>query len=66
MTPGPTNRLRDLRLEKNLSQAELGRRSGISSRTVRAMEHGRYAPSVTLACRLAQVLDHPVETLFQP
>lgn len=66
MTPAPTNRLRDLRLEKNLSQAELGRRLGISSRTVRAMERGGYAPSITLACRIAQLLGHPVEALFQP
>lgn len=65
MTSTPTSRLRDLRLEKNLSQAELGRRLGIPSRTVRAMEGGGYAPSVTLACRIAQVLGHPVEALFQ-
>lgn len=66
MTSAPTNRLRDLRLEKNLTQVELGRRAGVSSRTVRAMESGGYAPSVTLACRIARILDHPVEAVFQP
>jgi putative transcriptional regulator len=66
MTSTPANRLRDLRLKKNLTQVELGRQAGISTRTVRAMENGGYAPSVTLACRIARVLGHPVETLFQP
>ncbi len=66
MTSAPANRIRDLRHEKNLTQAELGRQAGVSSRTVRAMERGGYAPSVALACRIAQVLGHPVETLFQP
>lgn len=65
MTPAPTNRLRDSRLKHNLSQAELGRRLGISTRTVRAMEDGGYAPSVTLACRIGRLLDQPVEALFQ-
>jgi putative transcriptional regulator len=66
MTPTPPNRLRDCRLEKNLSQAELGRRLGISGQTVRAMEGGGYAPSITLACRVARLLGQPVESLFQP
>lgn len=66
MTPTPPNRLRDLRLESSLSQAELADRLGVSRHTVRIMENGGYAPSVTLACRLAKVLGRPVETLFQP
>lgn len=64
MSPVHANRLRDLRLEKNLSQVELGRRLGVSSRTLRAMESGAYAPSVTLACRIARILEHPVEAVF--
>lgn len=56
--------LQALRLERNLTRAELARRLGVSSRTVRAMETGGYAPSVTLACRVARELGRPVETLF--
>lgn len=65
MTPAPLHRLRDFRLERNLSQADLAQRLGISGRTVRAVEGGRYTPSVTLACRIARVLGHPVEGLFE-
>ncbi len=66
MSAAPANNLRTLRLERDLTQAELARRLSLSSRTVRAMETGRYAPSVTLACRIAEILDHPVEAVFQP
>ena len=57
--------LKALRLEQNLTQAELARRLDVSTRTVRAMESGLYTPSVTLACRVAQELDRPVEAVFQ-
>jgi putative transcriptional regulator len=66
MTAAPLHRLRDLRRGMNLSQSNLGRRLGLSRRTVRAIESGEYAPSVTLACRIALVFGHPVEALFQP
>jgi len=58
--------LKALRLEQNLTQAELARRLDVSTRTVRAMESGQYTPSVTLACRVAHELDHSVEDVFQP
>ncbi|RZJ25382.1 MAG: helix-turn-helix domain-containing protein [Brevundimonas sp.] len=48
-----------------MTQAELALRLGVSRRTVRAMESGAYAPSVTLACRVARELGHPVEAVFQ-
>lgn len=64
MSPAPANSLKTLRRERNLSQAELGRRLQVSSRTVRAMENGQYAPSVTLACRVARLLNLPVEAVF--
>lgn len=61
----PALPLKSLRLERNLTQAELALRLGVSRRTVRAMESGAYAPSVTLACRVARELGHPVEAVFQ-
>lgn len=62
----PALPLKTLRLERNLTQAELARRLGISSRTVRAMETGAYSPSITLACRVARELGRPVEAVFHP
>ena len=60
------NTLKALRLSQNLTQTELARRLGVSSRTIRAMESGRYAPSITLACRVARILGRPVEAVFKP
>lgn len=57
-------RLRELRLARDLTQTELGRSIGVSGRTVRALESGGYIPSIRLACRIAQALDQPIETLF--
>lgn len=66
MTPAAASGLRARRLEKNLTQADLSDRLEVSVRTIRAIENGRYAPSVTLACRIARILDQPVEILFRP
>lgn len=60
-----SNSLKALRLSQNLTQVELARRLGVSSRTIGAMESGHYAPSVTLACQVARVLGRPVEAVFQ-
>lgn len=60
------NRLRDLRTRRTWTQSELAERIGVSRRTIQALESGTYTPSVILACRLARVLDHPVEAVFQP
>ena len=59
-------RLRGLRLAHRLTQAEFGRSIGVSARTVRALETGRYTPSIRLACRVAQVLGQSVESVFAP
>jgi len=56
--------LRAMRLEQNLTQAELAERLAVSLRTLRAMENGFYDPSITLAFRAARALNRPVEELF--
>ncbi|RZJ96440.1 MAG: helix-turn-helix domain-containing protein [Brevundimonas sp.] len=57
--------LKAMRLEQNLTQAELADRLAISLRTLRAMENGFYDPSITLAFRAARALNRPVEELFR-
>ncbi|WP_420479591.1 helix-turn-helix transcriptional regulator [Brevundimonas sp. FT23028] len=62
----PAHPIRAMRQAQSLTQAELAERLGISLRTLRALENGRYDPSVTLACRVARHLQTPVEALFHP
>lgn len=47
-------KLRQLRQQKGLSQAQLGKRVKIGSRTVFLYEQGRMAPSIEVVARLAR------------
>jgi molybdate-binding protein/DNA-binding XRE family transcriptional regulator len=58
------NRVRELRLQRALGQAELGRRAGISRQSVNAIERERAQASVQTALGLARALDVSVEDLF--
>ena len=58
------NRVRAVRDRRRLSLAELACRIGVSRLTLRAIETGLYAPSLSLALRLSRTLNHPVEDLF--
>lgn len=58
------NRLRVLRAEHDLSQAELADRLGIARQTVNALEAGKYAPSLPLAFKISKVFNKPVEEIF--
>jgi putative transcriptional regulator len=60
------NRLRELRSEKQWSQADLAQRLQVSRQTVNAIETSKYDPSLPLAFRIAQVFDLRIEDLFQP
>ena len=60
------NRLRVLRAEHNLSQAELAEKLGVSRQTVNAVETGKYEPSLTLAFKIAHLFKQPIEDIFTP
>jgi putative transcriptional regulator len=60
------NRLSELRLERGLSQDELGALVGVSRQTINAIERGRYDPRLALAFRLAECFAVPVESIFKP
>lgn len=60
------NRLRVLRAEHELSQAELAERLGIARQTVNALEAGKYAPSLPLAFKISKLFQQPVEAIFDP
>lgn len=61
---GRRNGVRSARLARDLTQAGLAERVGVTRQTVVAIEAGDYAPSVYLALALAQCLDRTVEELF--
>ena len=58
------NRLRELRTEQELSQAELGDALGVSRQTIIAIERGRYLPSLPLALSMARHFSVRVEDIF--
>ncbi len=59
------NRLRELRSERNWSQAELGERAGVSRQTINAIETEKYDPSLPLAFALARIFNVKIEDLFK-
>jgi len=60
------NNLRELRTEKQWSQATLADELGVSRQTVNAIETGKYDPSLPLAFKLAQLFEKPIEDIFDP
>jgi putative transcriptional regulator len=58
------NRLRELRAERDLTQAALAEAVGVSRKTVNTVENGVFVPSTTLALKLAAALGCRVEDIF--
>jgi putative transcriptional regulator len=58
-------RLKLVRTELGLTQAELAARIGVSRKTINTVENGVFVPSTTLALKLAAALGCKVEDLFQ-
>jgi len=60
------NRVRDLRSEREWSQADLADRLAVSRQTINAIETGKYDPSLPLAFKIAQVFKNRIEEVFFP
>jgi transcriptional regulator with XRE-family HTH domain/quercetin dioxygenase-like cupin family protein len=60
------NRLRQARLEAQLSLREMARRLGVSPSFVSQLENGKSQPSVATLYSLAQLLDVSIDRLFEP
>jgi putative transcriptional regulator len=58
------NRLRELRGERELTQAGLAELVGVSRKTINTVENGVFVPSTLLALKLARALGLPVEEIF--
>jgi len=60
------NRLRELRVERAWSQADLAGQLDVSRQTVNAIETGKYDPSLPLAFRIAKLFQLSIESIFEP
>lgn len=58
------NRIKVLRAERGLTQAELAERLDVSRQTVNALETGKYDPSLPLAFRIARLFSLRIEDIF--
>jgi putative transcriptional regulator len=58
------NTLRVQRAIRDLTQADLAERAGMTRASVNAIEGGRMIPSIFLALKLARALDVSVDDIF--
>ena len=58
------NRLKEIRTEKDLSQAELAKLVGVSRNTISSIETGQFSPTAKLALILCVALDKKFEDVF--
>jgi len=59
------NRLKELRVARAWSQAELAERLDVSRQTINAIETEKYDPSLPLALKIGRLFKLPVEEIFE-
>jgi putative transcriptional regulator len=59
------NSIKQLRAERNWSQADLAEQLGVSRQSVNAIETGKFDPSLPLAFKLARLFSLSIEGIFQ-
>ncbi|GAB2765303.1 helix-turn-helix transcriptional regulator [Salinimicrobium soli] len=59
------NRIKILRAEHDLTQAQLADKMYVSRQTINAIEKGKFDPSLPLAFRLSELFGKPIEEIFQ-
>jgi putative transcriptional regulator len=64
--PSTPARVREQRIQREMSQADLAEALGVSRQTVSLIETGRYLPSLPLAFAIARFFDLTVDKMFGP
>lgn len=59
------NRLRVLRAEKEMTQAQLAEETGVSRQTINAIEKGKFDPSLPLAFKISRLFRLAIEDIFE-
>ena len=57
-------KMKQARLAKNLSQAELAKSIGVSRQTINMIENGVYNPTIELCIRICKALGVTLNDLF--
>ena len=58
------NRVLVLRVERDMTRAQLADAIGVNPQTIGALERGDHSPSLDLAFNICEVFDLPVEAVF--
>jgi putative transcriptional regulator len=59
------NRIKVLRAERNMTQAELAAEVQVSRQTINAIEKGKFDPSLPLAFKISRLFQLSIEEIFQ-
>ena len=59
------NRLKVLRAEYDMTQADLANRLDVSRQTVNAIEKGKFDPSLPLAFKISNLFKLPIEKILE-
>lgn len=58
------NKMKIYRKENHMTQQQLAKEVGVSSRTIIALEKGEYNPSLMLAYKIAKIFNTSVDEIF--
>lgn len=58
------NRIREIRLEREITQVKMAQDLQITRQTINAVEKHKYNPSLELALKMIQYFNVPLEDLF--
>lgn len=59
------NKLKVLRAERDMTQADLADSLAVSRQTINAIEKGKFDPSLPLAFKMSKLFELSIEEIFQ-
>ena len=59
-----TNRVKELRTARGMTQEQLAEAAGVSRQSINSIERNRYVPSLELALTFARVFACPTDDIF--
>ena len=59
------NKLKVLRAERDMTQADLANSLAVSRQTINAIEKGKFDPSLPLAFKISKLFQLSIETIFE-